>query len=116
KRQPERYVITSVRLRLPKPWKPNLGFAGLSDLADKANLAPQDVMDRVASIRASKLPDWRVEPNAGSFFQNPVVSAEQVAGIVAEFPEAPNFAQADGRRKLSAAWLIEKSGLKGFQL
>jgi UDP-N-acetylmuramate dehydrogenase len=116
KRQPDRYVITSVRLRLPKTWVPNLRFAGLSELADKADLAPIDVMNKVAAIRASKLPDWRVEPNAGSFFQNPVVTADQAAAIVADFPEAPNFAQPDGRRKLSAAWLIEKSGLKGFQL
>lgn len=116
KRQPDRYVITSVRLRLPKPWTPNLGFAGLADLGEQAGLAPADVMARVAAIRASKLPDWRLEPNAGSFFQNPVVPADQAAAIVAEFPEAPNFPQPDGRRKLSAAWLIEKSGLKGFRL
>ncbi len=116
KRQPDRYVITAVQLRLPKPWSPNLRFAGLAELADQPGLSPADVMNRVAAIRASKLPDWRVEPNAGSFFQNPVVPAALAAAIVADYPEAPNFAQSDGRRKLSAAWLIEKTGLKGFQL
>ncbi len=116
KRQPDRYVIVSVRLSLPKPWAPNLGFAGLADLAQHGDLSPVLVMERVAAIRASKLPDWRLEPNAGSFFQNPVVAAEDAAAIIAGFPEAPNFPQADGRRKLSAAWLIEKSGLKGFTL
>ena len=33
-----------------------------------------------------------------------------------EFPTAPNYAQPDGRTKLSAGWLIEKTGLKGFKL
>lgn len=116
KRQPDRYVILSVRLRLPKPWRPNLGFAGLADLAAMDGLKPSDVMARVAAIRASKLPDWRREPNVGSFFQNPVVAADMADAIVARFPDAPNFPQPEGQRKLSAAWLIEKSGLKGFAL
>ncbi len=115
KHEPGRYVVLSVRLRLPKAWTPNLNFAGLADLSDNA-LSPQAVMNRVIKLRTSKLPDWRTSPNAGSFFQNPIVSAAETEKVLAEFPAAPNFPQADGRIKLSAGWLIEKAGLKGFRL
>jgi UDP-N-acetylmuramate dehydrogenase len=116
KQQPDRYVVLTVQLALPKAWRPNLGFAGLSELADTADLSPRTVMDRVIALRTSKLPDWRLTPNAGSFFQNPIVPQETAAPILAEFPAAPNYPQADGRTKLSAGWLIEQSGLKGFRM
>lgn len=114
KREPGRFVVLSLRLRLPQPWVPKLGFAGLSDLTGE--LTPRTVMDRVVALRNSKLPDWRVTPNAGSFFQNPIVAVAEAQAMLAEFPTAPNFLQPDGRLKLSAGWLIEKSGLKGFRL
>lgn len=116
KHEPGRYIVLSVRLRLPRDWRPNLNFAGLVELADDPALAPQAVMDRVIALRTSKLPDWRQSPNAGSFFQNPIVTPEEAAPVLAEFPAAPNFSQSDGRLKLSAGWLIEKSGLKGYRL
>ncbi|MBF0680802.1 MAG: UDP-N-acetylmuramate dehydrogenase [Devosia sp.] len=116
KQQAGRYVVLSLRLKLPKPWQPNLGFAGLSELAGRDDLTPALVMAQVIALRHSKLPDWRVTPNAGSFFQNPIVEPAAVEPILAEFPKAPNYAQPDGRLKLSAGWLIEQSGLKGFAM
>lgn len=116
KRDAGRYVVLSLRLRLPRPWVPNLRFAGLAELTGTPDITPQAVMDRVLALRGSKLPDWRVTPNAGSFFQNPIVAPEDAAAILADFPAAPNFPQADGRLKLSAGWLIEQSGLKGFRM
>lgn len=116
KQEPDRYVVLSVRLRLPKAWTPNLGFAGLSELAEASEITPKLVMDRVIALRMSKLPDWRVTPNAGSFFQNPIVTLDVARPVLDEFPTAPNYTQPDGRTKLSAGWLIEKTGLKGFKL
>ncbi len=116
KQQPNRFVVLSVRLALPRRWQPNLGFAGLSELADMAEMSPRLVMDRVIALRTSKLPDWRTHPNAGSFFQNPIIALADAEPILAEFPTAPSFPQPDGRTKLSAGWLIEKSGLKGFRM
>ena len=50
--------------------------------------------------------------SAGSFFTNPVLTADQAAALPAE---APRFPQPDGRVKSSAAWLIEHAGFgKGF--
>lgn len=116
KQQPNRYVVLSIRLALPCHWQPNLRFAGLTDLADASDISPRMVMDRVIALRLSKLPDWRVTPNAGSFFQNPILPLAAAAPVLAEFPDAPNYPQPDGLTKLSAGWLIEKSGLKGFRM
>lgn len=116
KHHPNRYIVTAIRLALPMAWQANLGFAGLSELAGGPDLSPRKVMDQVVALRTNKLPDWRVTPNAGSFFHNPIVTTEAAAHVLAEFPAAPNYPQADGRTKLSAGWLIEKSGLKGFRM
>ena len=114
KHEPDRYVVLSLRLLLPTPWVPNQNFAGLADIA--GDVTPHALMERVVALRNAKLPDWRVTPNAGSFFQNPIVSVAEAEKVLSEFPTAPAFPQADGRLKLSAGWLIEKSGLKGFRL
>jgi len=50
--------------------------------------------------------------SAGSFFTNPIVSIE----VAATLPEdAPRWPTSDGRIKISAAWLIQRSGIeKGY--
>ncbi|MBE7163078.1 MAG: UDP-N-acetylmuramate dehydrogenase [Williamsia herbipolensis] len=78
-----------------------------------ALVAPSTVRDAVLGLRASKGmvldaadPDTR---SAGSFFTNPIVSAP----FAAELPQdAPRWPADDGRVKLSAAWLIEHSGVQ----
>lgn len=52
--------------------------------------------------------------SAGSFFTNPILTPEEVAKL----PEsAPRWVLADGRVKVSAAWLMEEAGLhKGHEL
>jgi UDP-N-acetylmuramate dehydrogenase len=50
--------------------------------------------------------------SAGSFFTNPLLSAEEAARLPAD---APRWPAADGRVKASAAWLIERAGFgKGY--
>ena len=46
--------------------------------------------------------------SAGSFFTNPIVSADIAAKLPAD---APRWPLPDGRVKTSAAWLIEHSGI-----
>ncbi len=105
----DRYVILDVTLGLPRPWRPVLEYQGLDAIPKDADA--HDIMQHVLAIRRRKLPDWHVRGNAGSFFHNPIVSTE----IAEEIAGAPRYPQADGRVKLSAAWLIEACGLKGFR-
>jgi UDP-N-acetylmuramate dehydrogenase len=54
--------------------------------------------------------------NAGSFFKNPVLPLEQVEVLLQQFPDLPVYpADKDSHRKLSAAWMIEACGWKGYR-
>jgi UDP-N-acetylmuramate dehydrogenase len=53
--------------------------------------------------------------NAGSFFKNPVVTAEIAARLRGEHGDLPVYPADAGLSKLSAAWLIERSGWRGFR-
>jgi UDP-N-acetylmuramate dehydrogenase len=70
----------------------------------------------VRRIRRRKLPDPAVTGNAGSFFKNPVVRREFAAELQARFAGLPVFpAVSEDYRKLSAAWLIEQAGWRGYR-
>lgn len=112
KRHENEFLIYSVRLRLSKTLAPNLGYGPLQDLSETANLTAKLICQRVIDIRSAKLPDPNILPNAGSFFKNPVVSDDQLARLVAEFPSLVHFSQKKGA-KLAAGWLIDQCGLKG---
>lgn len=109
-------VITKVRLRCPKPWQPQLGYLDLErKMADTGIAAPdaRQVFEWVCEIRSAKLPDPARIGNAGSFFKNPVVSAEQCRDIIARDPHIVHYPMADGSFKLAAGWLIDACGWKG---
>ncbi|MFT4192263.1 MAG: UDP-N-acetylmuramate dehydrogenase [Comamonas sp.] len=109
-------LITRVRLRLPRPWRPELGYLDLQRRQEETGVeqpTPQDIYGWVCDIRAGKLPDWRVLGNAGSFFKNPTVSADQCADIIGREPRIVHYALDDGRFKLAAGWLIDACGWKG---
>ena len=114
----DRYIVVNVRFRLPRQGEPRLDYPGLrEELAAHDVSAPsaRDVFDAVCRIRRRKLPDPAVIGNAGSFFKNPIVSTEAAQAVLAAHPSAPNFDAGEGRRKLSAAWLIDQCGLKGYR-
>ena len=116
KQEPDRYLVTSVRLRLSKSFVPVLSYAGLAEELAQAGIAEpaaRDVADAVVRLCRRKLPDRAVEGNAGSFFKNPVVDAAAADALRGAHPALPAWPQADGCCKLSAAWLIEACGLKG---
>ena len=76
----------------------------------------KDVSDAVCAIRNSKLPNPNILGNVGSFFKNPVVSAEKAASLLQQHPDMPRYPQPDGSVKLAAGWLIDQCCLKGFQI
>ena len=109
-------LITRVRLRLPRPWTPVLGYLELQRrVHDSGNPTPDagTVFDWVCAIRRAKLPDPLQIGNAGSFFKNPIVSAEQCRDIIGRDPSVVHYPLPDGSAKLAAGWLIDACGWKG---
>lgn len=111
-----KFVITSVRLKLSKIPTPNTNYKALIDYLSKKeiiNPSTKDISKAVAEIRRSKLPDPAKVGNAGSFFKNPVVSEDSFRKMKAEFSDIISFPSESGKIKISAGWLIEKAGWKG---
>lgn len=107
----ERYIISAIILRLSKRGALHRDYPGLREQADSLR-TPADVHAAVSALRQDKLPDPAVEPNAGSFFHNPIVSAAHYAALREKHPEMPSFAAGEAV-KIPAAWLIEQCGYKG---
>jgi UDP-N-acetylmuramate dehydrogenase len=111
-----RAMILRVRFRLPKPWKPVLGYVDLQRKMQDAGLhqpTARQIYDWVCAIRNAKLPDPRVIGNAGSFFKNPTVTPEQCQDIIAREPNIVHYPMPDGSVKMAAGWLIDACGWKG---
>ena len=111
-----RALITAVRFALPKPWKAVLGYADLEKKRVQTginNPSAQQIFDWVCEIRRAKLPDPALIGNAGSFFKNPTVSAEQCQDIIGREPKIVHYLLADGSAKLAAGWLIDACGWRG---
>lgn len=112
------YVITSVTYRLNKKPVLQTSYGAIQDelQAQGKEASVKNISDAVIAIRNSKLPNPKDIGNAGSFFKNPVVSAEKAASLKAQHENIPNYPQKDGTVKLAAGWLIEQAGWKGKQV
>jgi UDP-N-acetylmuramate dehydrogenase len=111
-----RALILRVRFRLPKPWKPVLGYVDLQRKIQETGIrepTARQVYGWVCAVRGAKLPDPRVIGNAGSFFKNPTVTPEQCQDIIAREPNIVHYPLPDGTVKLAAGWLIDACGWKG---
>ncbi len=112
----DRYFITSVTFRLRKRSRLVTTYADVAraiapEAADA--LTAEKLSDIIRRIRRGKLPDPADLGNVGSFFKNPVISANRFEPLAAENPTMPHFPQSDGRIKIAAGWLIEQCGWKG---
>lgn len=137
-----RAIITAVTLRLSTLAQPVIHYKPLADYflaqqnapqqnASKNNathnhasqsksdgVTPQQVFEVVCQQRQAKLPNPKDTPNCGSFFKNPILSAQAFEQLKALAKtqwqsDVPNYPQSDGTVKIPAAWLIDKAGLKG---
>jgi UDP-N-acetylmuramate dehydrogenase len=135
KHHPDRWLVLGVTFALRRDGVPVVRYPELDRAlaargAARATLA--DVRDIVLSLRRAKSmvidADDAGAPNrrsVGSFFMNPIVSADEadrltrrlvVEGVVADAAAVPRFPAAADRVKLSAAWLIERAGfVKGYR-
>lgn len=116
-----RMAIVQVVFRLPRKWTPLTRYADLKQELDARKIdapSPAQVADAIIAIRRRKLPDPATLPNAGSFFQNPVVDLVTATKLAAHYPELPRYRATGGdpaqdQVKLAAGWLIEQAGWKG---
>ncbi len=117
KQNPGRYLILNVQLKLSKQFTPNLGYAALDNQLQAMGVAKPtagDVFNAVVQVRSSKLPNPEELPNAGSFFKNPVVSAQHFQELKTRYPSMPSYADEQGV-KLAAGWLIDQAGFRGLR-
>ncbi|AZP13470.1 UDP-N-acetylmuramate dehydrogenase [Undibacterium parvum] len=115
----DRMVILNVVFALPKIWQPRLNYGDVAQSLVAQGIsapAPKDISEAIIAIRRSKLPDPAEIGNAGSFFKNPIVSAELRDSLLTQYPAMVSYAQTDGGYKLAAGWLIEQTGWKGKAL
>ena len=139
-------IITAVEFRLSKKFAPNFDYPSLKQyLLDEKLIQRSDtpaagngnsqttlqpevtsgeltalgLVHAVSAVRNARLPNPQTEPNAGSFFKNPVISSQKLEMLVRLHPAMVFYPIADDdaqcQVKLSAAWLIEHAGLKGYE-
>ena len=112
-----RYLITYVTYRLSKQFRPHLDYGNvLAELERRgigATPTAQQLRDVIVEIRRAKLPDPRVEGNAGSFFMNPVVERGLFETLLSAYPQMPHYHVDAGHEKIPAGWLIDQCGWKG---
>ncbi len=110
------YAVTHVVYRLSLTFRPQLGYGNLTARVDNlATLTAQALREIIIDVRNAKLPDPKIQGNAGSFFMNPVVGRDVFESIRREYPDMPYYEVTDGV-KIPAGWLIEQSGWKGRRL
>ena len=111
-----KYAITYVTYRLQKQPTMKLEYGNIKAvLGDQEEVTIQSVRQAIIDIRNAKLPDPKVQGNAGSFFMNPVVSREKFLSIQKDYPQMP-FYEVEGGVKIPAGWMIDQCGWKGKAL
>jgi UDP-N-acetylmuramate dehydrogenase len=111
KNEKGRYIVSRVIYKLTRNGKVQISYRDLQDYFRANGIAiPSllDVRNAVVLIRKNKLPDWTKWGTAGSFFKNPIVSAEKFQELKAKYPELPGFPESDGRVKVSLGWILDK--------
>ena len=120
-----RYIILRVTYALTPGGAPRIQYADLKKHFAGWEVTPTltDTREAVRRIRASKAmlitPGDEDCRSAGSFFKNPVLRPEQYAKVnkraAAKGLEIPSYPALESQRKVSAAWLVERSGFsKGY--
>ena len=140
-----RYIVTHVVFALSRTPQPKLDYGHLNEAVKAAAgdgvLTPALIRRVIIKVRKEKLPEPSVMGSAGSFFKNPVISAEHFARIEASARaeygpdyKVPHYIveSSDIERrtssassttgdddkiltavKIPAAWMIEQCGWKG---
>ena len=79
------------------------------------DVTPHSVSQAVCHLRRRRLPDPADLGNAGSFFKNPFVPAEVFAELKSRHEDLVAYPEPDNRVRISAGWMIDRMGWKGFR-
>ena len=120
-----RFIVLRVTYALTPEGKPRIAYADLQRHFEGRETTPDlaETREAVRHIRALKgmliVPGDPDCQSAGSFFKNPVLSEEQHEDLkrraAARGLIVPSYPALETRKKISAAWLVERSGFaKGF--
>lgn len=111
-------IITNVAFQLSKSPHFNLSYQGLSQrlVAHSRDLTLKLLTETIRQIRNEKLPDLNRFGCAGSFFKNPIVSRDKYCDLAKHFDKIAHYPINENETKLSAGFLIEKAGLKGYRV
>ena len=115
----DKYLIVQVSYRLKLDGELNLEYGNIrAELERKGIQSPSlsQLREVIIDIRNAKLPDPKVEGNAGSFFMNPVVSVEKYRELAALYPGMPHYDVDAEHVKIPAGWMIDQCGWKGKTL
>ena len=100
----QRFFITAVTYRLSLSFEPRLDYGNIREMLSQEGITQPtaaQLRQVIIDIRNAKLPDTKVEGNAGSFFVNPVVPREKYEQLAAKYPGMPHYMIEDGK---AARW------------
>ena len=106
------FLITHVDFKIIKNGELNLKYKSLSHEVNKKlqsgqQLSPKEVSNIVSKIRMKVLPDPNKEPNAGSFFKNPIVKSSDINSSSFNLDDLILWKIDENYSKVGAARLIE---------
>ncbi len=110
------FLITHVVYRLSKTFVPRLDYGNIRTELQRCGIeqpTAEELRQVIIAIRKEKLPDPKVEGNAGSFFMNPVVGRRKFESLQAEYPQMPHYYIDEQHEKIPAGWMIDQCGWKG---
>ena len=113
------YLIVSVEYQFSETFHPHLDYGNIRAELERQGIAEptaQQLRQTIIDIRNAKLPDPKVQGNAGSFFMNPVVSRDKFESLQAEYPQMPHYTIDAEHEKIPAGWMIDQCGWKGKSL
>jgi len=114
-----RFLITRVTYGLSRTFRPHLDYGNIRQELERRGITEptaQQMRDVIIEIRKAKLPDPKIEGNAGSFFMNPIVTRKKYEKLAALYPEMPHYRVDSRHEKIPAGWMIEQCGWKGKSL
>lgn len=113
-----KYIVTYVTYRLSKRPIFNLEYGNVRGELEKRGdeVTLENVRKVIIAVREAKLPDPKVQGNAGSFFMNPMIPRKQFEKLQQQYPDMPHYEVDGDRVKIPAAWMIDRCGWKGRQV